>query len=235
MSGPQPRPITILIAALGGEGGGVLTDWIVAGLGGLSVQSTSIPGVAQHTGATTYCISVPTPRRAGETASAGAAAGVGDAHRAGELLRPAAPSPRVSSPDRTLMITSTTRSFGGGREWATAATMRTGAGRSRTMRKLLSTWKRWPGACGTVMLGIIAGCRRRRSPPRFSKRPTDGKSVDAISRLSRRARRRAQRPAPVRRACPRAARQCALAAEIESTIAAAPARHHHRRHAIIAA
>ena len=30
MSGPQARPITILIAALGGEGGGVLTDWIVA-------------------------------------------------------------------------------------------------------------------------------------------------------------------------------------------------------------
>ena len=25
-----PRPITILIAALGGEGGGVLTEWIVA-------------------------------------------------------------------------------------------------------------------------------------------------------------------------------------------------------------
>jgi len=30
MSAPQPRPITILIAALGGEGGGVLTDWIVS-------------------------------------------------------------------------------------------------------------------------------------------------------------------------------------------------------------
>ena len=25
----EPRPITLLIAALGGEGGGVLTDWIV--------------------------------------------------------------------------------------------------------------------------------------------------------------------------------------------------------------
>src|SRR5262249_56937080 len=30
MNAPQPRPITILIAALGGEGGGVLTDWIVS-------------------------------------------------------------------------------------------------------------------------------------------------------------------------------------------------------------
>ena len=29
--GPRATPITILIAALGGEGGGVLTDWIVDG------------------------------------------------------------------------------------------------------------------------------------------------------------------------------------------------------------
>jgi indolepyruvate ferredoxin oxidoreductase beta subunit len=50
------RPITILIAALGGEGGGVLADWIiaVAGQRDFPVQSTSIPGVAQRTGATTY-------------------------------------------------------------------------------------------------------------------------------------------------------------------------------------
>ena len=53
MSGP--RPITLLIAALGGEGGSVLTDWIVtsAAEAGFPVQSTSIPGVAQRTGATT--------------------------------------------------------------------------------------------------------------------------------------------------------------------------------------
>ena len=54
---PLPeRPITILIAALGGEGGGVLADWIVGAATGQDypVQSTSIPGVAQRTGATTY-------------------------------------------------------------------------------------------------------------------------------------------------------------------------------------
>jgi indolepyruvate ferredoxin oxidoreductase beta subunit len=46
----------ILIAALGGEGGGVLADWIVstAMIAGFPIQSTSIPGVAQRTGATTY-------------------------------------------------------------------------------------------------------------------------------------------------------------------------------------
>jgi indolepyruvate ferredoxin oxidoreductase, beta subunit len=50
------RPLTLLIAALGGEGGGVLTGWIIAAAAsqGLPVQSTSIPGVAQRTGATTY-------------------------------------------------------------------------------------------------------------------------------------------------------------------------------------
>ena len=60
------RPLTILIAALGGEGGGVLTDWIVAAATSQNfpVQSTSIPGVAQRTGATTYHIEmlpVPVP------------------------------------------------------------------------------------------------------------------------------------------------------------------------------
>ena len=52
------RPLTILIAALGGEGGGVLTDWIVAAAASQNfpVQSTSIPGVAQRTGATTYYV-----------------------------------------------------------------------------------------------------------------------------------------------------------------------------------
>ncbi|HEX3710914.1 MAG TPA: indolepyruvate oxidoreductase subunit beta family protein [Pseudolabrys sp.] len=60
------RPITMLIAALGGEGGGVLTQWIVtaAAQAGFPVQSTSIPGVAQRTGATTYYIEIlPVPAR----------------------------------------------------------------------------------------------------------------------------------------------------------------------------
>jgi indolepyruvate ferredoxin oxidoreductase beta subunit len=57
---PGPRPISILIAALGGQGGGVLTEWIVgaAAHAGCPAQATSIPGVAQRTGATTYYIEV---------------------------------------------------------------------------------------------------------------------------------------------------------------------------------
>jgi indolepyruvate ferredoxin oxidoreductase beta subunit len=54
------RPITILIAALGGEGGGVMADWLIdaATHCGFPAQSTSIPGVAQRTGATTYYLEI---------------------------------------------------------------------------------------------------------------------------------------------------------------------------------
>ena len=37
-----PRPITLLIAALGGEGGGVLTNWIVT-----AAEQAGFPG-AEH-------------------------------------------------------------------------------------------------------------------------------------------------------------------------------------------
>jgi indolepyruvate ferredoxin oxidoreductase beta subunit len=42
----KARPFTILIAALGGEGGGVLADWLseAAVSESLAVQRTSIPG-----------------------------------------------------------------------------------------------------------------------------------------------------------------------------------------------
>ena len=54
------RPITILIAALGGEGGGVMADWLMeaATQSDYPAQATSIPGVAQRTGATTYYLEI---------------------------------------------------------------------------------------------------------------------------------------------------------------------------------
>lgn len=50
------KPITLTIAALGGQGGGVVADWLidVARRSGFLVQATSVPGVAQRTGATIY-------------------------------------------------------------------------------------------------------------------------------------------------------------------------------------
>ena len=54
------QAISILLCALGGEGGGVLADWLVdvARHAGHPAQATSIPGVAQRTGATTYYLEV---------------------------------------------------------------------------------------------------------------------------------------------------------------------------------
>jgi indolepyruvate ferredoxin oxidoreductase beta subunit len=62
---PQ-RSITVLVAALGGEGGGVMADWLVSAAAacGYPAQSTSIPGVAQRTGATTYYLEIFPAKRA---------------------------------------------------------------------------------------------------------------------------------------------------------------------------
>ena len=53
---PSDRPIKLTIAALGGQGGGVLANWLIgiAESEGYLAQTTSVPGVAQRTGATIY-------------------------------------------------------------------------------------------------------------------------------------------------------------------------------------
>ena len=55
---PTPSIISLAILAMGGEGGGVLADWLVdlAEQNGHWAQTTSVPGVAQRTGATIYYI-----------------------------------------------------------------------------------------------------------------------------------------------------------------------------------
>jgi indolepyruvate ferredoxin oxidoreductase beta subunit len=60
MSSLPERPLCVLIAALGGEGGGVMADWLIeaATQCGFPAQATSIPGVAQRTGATTYYLEI---------------------------------------------------------------------------------------------------------------------------------------------------------------------------------
>ena len=66
---PAGQPLTVLVCALGGEGGGVLAEWLYAAAvrAGHAAQATSIPGVAQRTGATTYYLEIsrePVPRDA---------------------------------------------------------------------------------------------------------------------------------------------------------------------------
>ena len=66
----EPTVLSILVPAVGGQGGGVLSEWIVdAGLlDGFPVHGTSIPGVAQRTGSTTYYVELATERGADDLA-----------------------------------------------------------------------------------------------------------------------------------------------------------------------
>ncbi|HUH86088.1 MAG TPA: indolepyruvate oxidoreductase subunit beta family protein [Stellaceae bacterium] len=192
------RPITLLIAALGGEGGGVLTNWIVeaAGAEGLPVQSTSIPGVAQRTGATTYYIEIlPTPWRAlgGKRPVLSLVPGAGDVDIvvASELLEAArVVANGFVSKDRTAVIASTHRIY--------AMTERLAMGDERLdVGKLLGAIEQQAGShllfdmeaaaqqagsvINAVMLGAIAASGRLPiSPERFAAAiHAEGKSVDA--------------------------------------------------------
>jgi len=113
------RPITIAIVALGGEGGGVLADWIVdlAQHGGYLAQATSVPGVAQRTGATVYYVEL-FPRSAALAAGREPVLalmpvpGDVDVVLASELMEAARAVERgFVTPDRTLLIASTHRVF----------------------------------------------------------------------------------------------------------------------------
>ena len=54
------RTLNVVVAALGGQGGGVLMDWLaaLARARNWPCQSTSVPGVAQRTGATIYYLEI---------------------------------------------------------------------------------------------------------------------------------------------------------------------------------
>jgi indolepyruvate ferredoxin oxidoreductase, beta subunit len=109
------RPITIAVLAIGGQGGGVLVDWIVAlaEREGWRAQSTSVPGVAQRTGATIYYVEA-IAAEAGRTPvfSAMAAPGDVDIVIAAEWMEAGRAIQRgLVTPDRTTLIASTHRAF----------------------------------------------------------------------------------------------------------------------------
>src|SRR5690606_2926260 len=112
------KPVRLLIAALGGEGGGVLAGWIsnAAVASGHFGPRTSIPGVAQRTGATTYYIEIlpnegaPNGRR--PVLALNAAPGEVDVRVASEMLETVrAVQAGYISPDRTFLIASRNRAY----------------------------------------------------------------------------------------------------------------------------
>lgn len=116
---PAPRAITIAILAMGGEGGGVLADWIVdlAEHSGYYAQTTSVPGVAQRTGSTIYYIEIfpeAAVRAAGKdpVLAMMPVPGELDIVLASELMEAGRAIQRgLVTPDRTTLITSTNRVY----------------------------------------------------------------------------------------------------------------------------
>ncbi len=113
------QPVSFLLCALGGEGAGVLADWLVqtARQCGHAVSGTSIPGVAQRTGATTYYVEIfprPDTELGGRQPVFGlyAVPGALDVLVGSELLEAARQAGNgLVSPDRTTVLVSTARTL----------------------------------------------------------------------------------------------------------------------------
>jgi len=115
----QVQPIKIAVLAMGGEGGGVLADWIVdlGEANGYIAQTTSVPGVAQRTGATIYYIEM-YPREVAQRDGGRPVLalmplpGDVDVVLASELMEAGRAVQRgLVSPDRTTLIASTHRVY----------------------------------------------------------------------------------------------------------------------------
>ncbi len=109
------KPLSLAVLAMGGQGGGVLADWIVslAEENGWMAQTTSVPGVAQRTGATIYYIEM-LPAREGKAPifSLMPTPGDVDVVLAAELMEAGRSVLRgLVTPDKTVLIASTHRAF----------------------------------------------------------------------------------------------------------------------------
>ena len=147
------KPVTILVGALGGDGGGVLCDWIVAAAQsqGLGVQATQIPGVAQRTGATTYYLEVmrtqgPRPRAGAQSRHRRGRRGARDRAARGrphdlQRLRHARPhDPDRLDPSRAV----DRRACGDGRRQLRRRRVCCARSRSAARSRSCSTWTRPP-------------------------------------------------------------------------------------------
>jgi len=168
------QPISLLLCALGGEGGGILTDWLVeaARHAGYPAQATSIPGVAQRTGATTYYLEVfPVPMAdlGGRRPVFGLNPLPGrlDALVSSELLETGRQIANgLASASHTLVISSSARSLttgekmvmgDGRRDDAELLALVNAHSRARHVLDMAALTKQAGTVVSAVMLGAIAG------------------------------------------------------------------------------
>ena len=164
----QYEPIKIAILAMGGQGGGVLSNWLiqVAERSGYLAQSTSVPGVAQRTGATVYYLEF-FPRDAIDDDPAVLALmpvpGRVDVVIAGEMIEGGRAILRgLITPDRTTALVSTHRDYAIGEKTAM------GDGRANTEKiahAVMENAKRFigfdmdalAGQTGSVISSVLLG------------------------------------------------------------------------------
>ncbi len=111
------RAIRIAVLAMGGEGGGVLANWLVdlGEANGYQAQMTSVPGVAQRTGATIYYVEMfPEAALQGREPVLALMPVPGDVDVvvASELMEAGRAIQRgIVTPDRTTLVASTHRVY----------------------------------------------------------------------------------------------------------------------------
>lgn len=106
--------IKLAVHAVGGQGGGVLTNWIVAlaEANGYHAQSTSVPGLAQRTGSTIYYVEMLPVREQEPVLALMPGPGDVDVVIASEMMEAGRAVERgFVSPDRTTLIASTHRVY----------------------------------------------------------------------------------------------------------------------------
>lgn len=106
--------IKLAILAVGGQGGGVVSDWIVhlAEENGWYAQATSVPGVAQRTGATIYYIEMVPDRGKTPVLALMPSPGDVDIVLAAELMEAGRAMMRgLVTPERTTLIASSHRAY----------------------------------------------------------------------------------------------------------------------------
>ncbi len=184
-SGGQAQPIKVAILAMGGQGGGVLSNWLIqaAERSGYLAQSTSVPGVAQRTGATVYYLEFFPRDAVGDEPAVLAlmpVPGRVDVVIAGELIEGGRAVLRgLITPDRTTALVSTHRDYAIGEKTAL------GDGRASTEKiadAVIENAKQYigfdmaalAGQTGSVISSVLLGAAAGSGALPFSKETFTG-------------------------------------------------------------